>query len=116
MASVPQLMEPNTSALLHYTLKQCNQFKKSYYTNLYSALFLLLFLGGGSLLLYCRWKGKPTPQELERQKLKQKQVMLEQIKEFQLSKLRAQQVLITGLPHWKNEYDDVAWLQRIMQS
>jgi hypothetical protein len=32
------------------------------------------------------------------------QYILEKIKNFQQAKLRAHQQLITGLPHWENEY------------
>jgi hypothetical protein len=37
----------------------------------------------------------------------QQQYILEKIKNFQIAKQRAQQELITGLPHWENEYNSI---------
>ena len=42
--------------------------------------------------------------ELAKEQDKQ-QYILQSIKNYQNAKLKAQQELITGLPHWENEYD-----------
>jgi lipopolysaccharide export system protein LptC len=65
-------------------------------------LFLFLFILGG-ILLY-KYKGRQSPQEVAIQNKKKHQYILEKIKQFQISKQQAQQQLITGLPHWENEY------------
>ena len=39
------------------------------------------------------------------EELQKKQYILSKIRNFQDAKIRAQQELITGLPHWENEFD-----------
>jgi hypothetical protein len=65
-------------------------------------LFLLFVVILGALLLY-KYKGKPTPEEMEQKDLEKKKYILSRIQNFQDAKLHAQQQLITGLPHWENE-------------
>jgi hypothetical protein len=62
------------------------------------AFFFIL----GILLLY-KYKGKLTPEEMEQKETEKKQYILSKIKNYQETKLRAQQQLITGLPHWEND-------------
>ena len=62
--------------------------------------FFIIF---GLLLLY-KYKGKLTPDEISKKETEKKQYILSKIKNYQETKLRAQQQLITGLPHWDNEY------------
>jgi hypothetical protein len=57
----------------------------------------------GILLMY-KYKGKLTPQEKEEKEKEKQQYVLSKIRNYQDAKLRAQQQLITGLPHWENEY------------
>jgi hypothetical protein len=103
--SKPTLVEPGVKYFLSETLKQCHQFKEKYYNILLNiALFIFfLFLFAG-LLIY-KYKGKLTPVEKERKNREKQQYILSKIKNYQDSKLRAQQQLITNLPHWYNEYD-----------
>ena len=49
-------------------------------------------------------KGTPEKEIVEKEMIK-KQYILSKIRNFQDAKLRAQQELITGLPHWENEFD-----------
>jgi hypothetical protein len=69
-------------------------------------LLVLFFLILGILLLY-KYKGKLTPEEIEQKESIKKQYILSKIRNFQDAKLRAQQELITGLPHWDNEFDAI---------
>lgn len=66
---------------------------------------LVLFLTILGILLLYKYKGKLTPEEIEQKETIKKQYILSKIKNFQDAKIRAQQELITGLPHWENEID-----------
>ena len=57
-------------------------------------------------MLY-KYKGKLTPEELEEKDRQKKQYILSKIRNYQQAKLREQQDLITGLPNWENEYDNI---------
>jgi hypothetical protein len=61
--------------------------------------FLLL----GTILLF-KYKGKPSPAEKQRKSQEKQQYVLSKIKNYQETKLRTQQSLITGLPQWDDEH------------
>ena len=100
----PQLTEPGMKYFLHETFKQCQLIRDQFYNKVFNIgmLCLFLFLLGG-LLIY-KYKGRLTPVEIAQQNKEKHQYILEKIKNFQISKERAQQQLISGLPHWENPY------------
>jgi len=100
--SKPILTEPGVKYFLNESLKQCHMFKEKYNNTLFNiGLTISFFIILGILLLY-KYKGKLTPEEIEENENNKKIYILSKIKNYQESKLRAQQQLITGLPHWEN--------------
>ena len=101
----PILTEPGVKYFLSSTLKQCREFKDTYYNVLLNVGVLvgfLLILGG--FLLY-KYKGRLTEEEkIEKDNIK-KQYILSKIRNFQIAKQQANQELISGLPHWETEFD-----------
>jgi hypothetical protein len=103
--SKPILTEPGVKYFLNETLKQCHSFREKYNNMLFNvALFVGFLVILGILLLY-KYKGKLTPQEIEQKEIDKKKYILSKIKNYQDTRLRAQQELITGLPHLENEFD-----------
>jgi hypothetical protein len=103
--SKPMLTEPGVKYFLNETLKQCHSFREKYNNMLFNvALFVGFLVILGILLLY-KYKGKLTPQEIEQKEIDKKKYILSKIKNYQETRLRAQQELITGLPHLENEFD-----------
>ena len=101
----PILTEPGVKYFLSESLKQCHIFKEKYNNTLFNiGLTILFFIILGILLLY-KYKGKLTPEEIEEKETEKKRYILSKIKNYQETKLRAQQELITGLPHWDNEFE-----------
>lgn len=101
----PMLTEPGVRYFIGETLKQCHKFKEQYQNMLFNIGLLVLFFTILGILLLYKYKGKLTSEEIEQRELIKKQYILSKIKNFQDAKLRAQQELITGLPHWENEFD-----------
>lgn len=101
----PLLTEPGVKYFLSNTLKQCHEFKDKYYNLLLNiGIFIGFLFILGSLLLY-KYKGKLTEEEkIEKDNIK-KQYILSKIRNFQMAKQKANQELITGLPHWETEFD-----------
>ena len=64
--------------------------------------FFIFILG---TILLVKYKGKLTPAEKDLKNRDKQHYILSKIKNYQESKQRAQQELITGLPHWEQEYD-----------
>jgi hypothetical protein len=102
--SKPMLTEPGVKYFINETLKQCHIFKESYHNMIFNIVLLVLFFAILGVLLLYKYKGKLTPDEIEQMDLQKKQYILSKIKIFQDNKVKAQQDLITGLPHWENEY------------
>ena len=104
-SSKPMLTEPGVKYFLNETLKQCHQFKENHNNMLFNiGLLIGFFIILGILLLY-KYKGKLTPEELEQKELEKKRYILSKIRNYQDAKVKAQQELITGLPHWDSEFD-----------
>jgi hypothetical protein len=101
----PMLTEPGVKYFINETLKQCHCFKEKYQNMMFNiGLLVVFFIILGILLLY-KYKGKLTREEMEEKELVKKQYILSKIRIFQDAKIRSQQELITGLPHWENEFD-----------
>ena len=60
----------------------------------------------GIVLAY-RYKGKPSPEEVAQKDREKKQYIISKIRNYQDDRKRAQQQLITGLPHWDDEFESV---------
>ena len=101
----PMLTEPGVKYFLNETLKQCHKYKENFNNMVFNISLLIgFFIILGILLLY-KYKGKLTPEEIKEKEMEKKKYILLKIRNYQDAKLRAQQELITGLPHWDNEYD-----------
>lgn len=101
----PMLTEPGVKYFLNETLKQCHLYREKHQNLMINIGLLLGFLFVLGILLLYKYKGKLTPEEIERNEMEKKTYILSKIRNFQDAKLRAQQELITGLPHWENEFD-----------
>lgn len=98
--SKPILTEPGVKYFLNETLKQCRIFKNTYNNFLLNiSLALSFFIILGIILIY-KYKGKLTPAEKVQNDNKKRQYILSKVQNFQESKKRLEQELITGLPHW----------------
>jgi hypothetical protein len=103
----PILTEPGVKYFLNETLKQCHSFKEKYNNMLFNiGITIIFFIILGILLLY-KYKGKLTPEEIEQKETEKKHYIMSKIKNYQEAKLRSQQELITGLPHWETEFDTI---------
>ena len=99
------LTEPGVKYFINETLKKCHIFKEQYQNMIFNiGLLVVFFIILGILLLY-KYKGKLTTEEIEQKEQLKKQYILSKIRNYQDAKQRAQQELITGLPHWENEFD-----------
>lgn len=100
----PLLTEPGVKYFIGETLKQCHQFKEKHQNMIFNIGLLIAFLLCLAMILLYKYKGKLTPDEIEEKERIKKQYILSKIKNYQDAKIRAQQELITGLPHWEREY------------
>jgi hypothetical protein len=99
----PMLTEPGVKYFINETLKQCHLFKEHHKNLIFNIGLFILFVIGLAVFLIYKYKGKLTPEEMEEKETIKKQYILSKIKNYQNAKIRAQQELITGLPHWDTE-------------
>ncbi len=100
----PVLIEPGVKYFLNETLKQCHMIRIKYYNFVFNIGLAIVFFVILGILLFYKYKGKLTPEEKEYKEQEKQQYILSKIKNFQIAKLHAEQALITGLPHWEDEY------------
>ena len=65
---------------------------------------LICFIIILGIILLFKYKGKLTPEEIRQKELDKKKYILSKIKNYQDTRKREEQELITGLPHWENEF------------
>jgi hypothetical protein len=103
-APKPILTEPGVKYFLNQALKQSHIIREQFHNTVFNiGMFILFLIVLGGILVY-KYKGKLTPVEVAKKNKEKQQYVLEKIKKFQVAKQIAHQELITGLPHWENEY------------
>ena len=103
----PNLVENGFKYFLNTTLKKCKIVKFEYVSTLYNWGLLIFLVLALFIFLFFRYKGKINEEELKERERKREQYILSRIRNYQDEKRRNSQRLITGLPHWSNEYDDI---------
>ena len=103
----PLLTEPGVKYFLSQTLKQCHIIKNDFYNTVFNIGLLIGFLLVLGLILLYKYKGRLTNVEKEKKNKEKQQYILSKIKNLQEAKRIAHQELITGLPNWENDYDNI---------
>jgi hypothetical protein len=101
----PLLTEPGVKYFLNHALKQSHIIREKFHNTIFNIGMLIFFLLILGFILVYKYKGRLTPVEMAQKNKEKQQYILERIKNFQIAKQRAHQELITGLPHWENEYN-----------
>lgn len=107
MSRVPKLIEPGIKYFLDQSLKKCHKFKKSHYNYIVNiGLFIGFFTLFGLILLY-KYKGKLSPEERKKKDYEKYKYILDKVKQTREDKLKMNQQLITGLPNWNNDFENI---------
>ena len=96
----PNLIEYGIKSFYIETLKNCHKIREKYYNLIFNIsifiLFIIIFI---SILIY-KYKGKfIDKKELKKKDEEKKNYILSKIRNYQDTKLKEQQSLITGLPY-----------------
>ena len=98
----PTLIEPGVKYFLNGTLKECRKFKDNYISVIFNiSMILLLVALVGGFLMY-RYKGKPTPAEIELKNRKKQEYIVSKLQQLAIEKKKnsVNTTMITGLPEW----------------
>lgn len=110
----PSLVEPGVKYFVGCTLKQCREFKDKYiniFVNIGMFVFLVVLIS--STLMY-RYKGKPTPAEVEIKKHQQIEFINSKLRMIADIKKKTSEDLITNLPNW-NDHPELGILSGIQK-
>lgn len=103
----PNLTEPGMRYFLNQALKHSHQIREEFYNLLFNIGIFLLFGLSVVFILTYKYKGKLSRAEMAQKNQEKYAYILEKIKQFEIAKERTRQTLITGLPYWENEYDNL---------
>ena len=98
----PTLIEPGVKYFLNGTLKECRKFKDNYISVIFNiSMILLLVALVGGFLMY-RYKGKPTPAEIELKNRKKQEYIVSKLQQLAIEKKKntVNTSMITGVPEW----------------
>jgi hypothetical protein len=104
----PTLTEPGVKYFLDQTLKQCHIIKNNFHNTVVNVGLLIGFLLILGFILLYKYKGRLSDVEKEKKNKEKQQYILSKIKNLQEAKKRAHNELITGLPEWEPEYDNIS--------
>jgi hypothetical protein len=79
-APAPTLTEPGVRYFLSKSLDQCRRVKDFSYTQTFNATVGIAFFLCLGIFLYLRYKGKPTPEEVDAKKRQQQEYILSKLK------------------------------------
>jgi len=94
----PSLTEFSTKYYIRHSLKEVREFKNKYITIGVNILLLLFFIGTIGGVLYYKYKGKPTPEEMIIKEQRKKQYLFQKLHQYSYDKQKQSQNLITNLP------------------
>lgn len=103
----PRLTEPGIQYYLNETLKQCRTFKNHYNNMIINISLFIGFVLLLVLILIYKYKGRLTKEEMIQKNREKQQYVLSRIQNFNEAKKAAHQGLISGLPNWNNEYNEI---------
>lgn len=95
---IPFLIENDTRFFIKHALRTSREYKDKYIniaTNIF--LFLLFFIIFGGLLYY-KYKGNPTQEEIIHKNNERKKYFFQKLQKYQIDKNKENQSLITNLP------------------
>lgn len=96
----PILIEPGVRYFLNATLNKCNNLKNKYYNTVFNISVTLGLVFIISIILYSRYKGRLTKEEIYIKEKQKEQYIMSKIKNYQDTRRKEKQQMITNLPKW----------------
>jgi len=100
----PSLVEPTFKYFTDITLKRCHKFKEQYSNFFFNIIVFILFIGGISILLINRYKGKLNTIDIDIKNRKKQEYIISKLQQLALIKKQNNDKLITDLPNFQNLY------------
>tara|TARA_Y100000741_G_scaffold122943_1_gene92516 strand:- start:1292 stop:1711 length:420 start_codon:yes stop_codon:yes gene_type:complete len=102
----PKLIEPGVKYFFKGILKECHNYKQTNYNLFYNIFLFIVFFSILGIILFNRYKGNKTKEEIYQKNLKDKQYIMSKLVYYNRSNLenqkRNQNNMITNLPDFSN--------------
>ena len=102
----PKLIEPGVKYFFKGILKECHNYKQTNYNLFYNIFLFIVFFSILGIILFNRYKGNKTKEEIYQKNLKDKQYIMSKLVYYNRSNLenqqRIQNNMITNLPDFSN--------------
>ena len=102
----PELIEPGVKYFFKGILKECHNYKQKNYNLVYNIFLFILFFSILGIILFCRYKGNKTSEEIYKKNIQDKQYIMSKLVYYNRANLENQQRIknnmITNLPDLNN--------------
>ena len=99
------LIEPGVKYFLKETLKNCHKKRSKYNNNLFNFWLFIGFSTVLGIVLYYKFKTKPTPKDLEKIEELKRSYIINKIKSLNETVAKERHELITNLPKFESDYE-----------
>ena len=99
-ASKPNLIEPGARYFLSASLLKCNELKNKYYNTVFNVSVFTALLCIIGMVLYFKYRGRLSKHEMEVKENQKREYVMSKIKNYQDTRRKEQQQIITNLPKW----------------
>ncbi len=96
----PKLIEPGTRYFLNASLNRCSELKNKYYNLVFNITVFIGLLSTIGLILYFKYKGRLSKHDMEIKETQKREYVMSRIKNYQDTRRKEQQQIITNLPKW----------------
>lgn len=106
LGNKPKLIEPGVKYFFKGILKECNNFKQQNNNLVYNIFLFILFFGILGIILYVRYKGNKSKEEVYTKNVKDKQYIMSKLVYYNRMNLendrKIRNNMITNLPDYSN--------------
>jgi hypothetical protein len=96
----PNLTEPGTMYFLGASLLKCGELKNKHYNLVFNVSVFTALVCTILMVLYFKYRGRLSKHEIEIKENQKREYVMSKIKNYQDTRRKEQQQLITNLPKW----------------
>ena len=101
----PTLTEPGVKYFLKETLKNCKIRKDLQFNKIMNLGLLLMFIIISSILLYYKYKNRPTEEDRKKIKQLKRDYFVNKVRQMQTNKAKELNQQITNLPNFESPFE-----------
>ena len=112
----PKLVDGGVKYFFKNMLKECNKYKQNNYNNIYNITMLLLFIIVLGSILFFKYKGNKSKEEIQKKNNKDKNYIMSKLVYYNRHHIENDQKIknnmITNLPDYNNSHPEASLLHK----